>query len=60
VDHNSFAPLRFCEKKKEKKNMARKDAKPQRPPAGRQVRIRRGGQEVDHNFFASLRLCESK
>jgi hypothetical protein len=27
--------------------------------SGRQVRIRRGGQEVDHNFFAALRLCEN-
>ncbi len=37
---------------REVKNKARKAAKAQRPPEGRQVRIRRGGREVDHNFFA--------
>jgi hypothetical protein len=46
VDHNFFAPTaagkawRLCEKKKRKKNRARKAAKPQRPPAGRPVILR--------------------
>ena len=47
ADHNFFAALRLGEKKK--KRIARKDAKPQRPPEGRQARWNHASLEMIKN-----------